>query len=204
MCGYGHCADRNPAACPVIGAARQARGKRMPSRLIVVAGTVGQADVGNGTVWNRESSVGRGSSAFRHNRRRSPVHDGTDSHLVHSRREARGKPATPAGTRERGRGPGEPAGFGWLRHASHRDRQAGRRGMARIPCLHPADRSWTGYPTQKSTAPHSRIVRAGSNEGDMILNPFCVTDRPGNLQRPCSGCSRSKGGKTLAERRATP
>ena len=30
------------------------------------------------------------------------------------------------------------------------------------------------------------------------------TDHPGNLQRPCSGCSRSKGGRTMAERRATP
>jgi site-specific DNA-methyltransferase (adenine-specific) len=44
----------------------------------------------------------------------------------------------------------------------------------RIPCIQPADRTQRmGYPTQKPEALLERIVEASSNEGDIVLDPFC-------------------------------
>jgi DNA modification methylase len=43
----------------------------------------------------------------------------------------------------------------------------------RIPCLQPAAQERLGYPTQKPEAVLERIIEASSNEGDLILDPFC-------------------------------
>lgn len=43
----------------------------------------------------------------------------------------------------------------------------------RIPCLQPAARERLGYPTQKPEALLARIVQASSNDGDVVLDPFC-------------------------------
>lgn len=42
-----------------------------------------------------------------------------------------------------------------------------------LSMLQPAGREMLGYPTQKPEALLERIVRASSNEGDAILDPFC-------------------------------
>ena len=42
-----------------------------------------------------------------------------------------------------------------------------------IPFIQPASKERTGYPTQKPLALLDRIIKASSNEGDMILDPFC-------------------------------
>ncbi len=42
-----------------------------------------------------------------------------------------------------------------------------------IEHLHGSSREHLGYPTQKPEALLERIVRAGSNEGDVVLDPFC-------------------------------
>ena len=34
-------------------------------------------------------------------------------------------------------------------------------------------KEWTGYPTQKPVALLERIIKASSNEGDIVLDPFC-------------------------------
>jgi site-specific DNA-methyltransferase (adenine-specific) len=39
--------------------------------------------------------------------------------------------------------------------------------------LHGSDREKLGYPTQKPVALLERIIRASSNEGDLVLDPFC-------------------------------
>ena len=46
-----------------------------------------------------------------------------------------------------------------------------------INALHQADKERTGYPTQKPLALYERIVKASSNPGDMVLDPFagCAT-----------------------------
>ncbi len=42
-----------------------------------------------------------------------------------------------------------------------------------IPPLRPNARERTGYPTQKPLALYERIIKASSNKGDIILDPFC-------------------------------
>ncbi len=42
-----------------------------------------------------------------------------------------------------------------------------------MPSLNTMDKERTGYPTQKPLALYERIIKASSNEGDMVLDPFC-------------------------------
>ena len=43
----------------------------------------------------------------------------------------------------------------------------------RLPCLQPAAAERLGYPTQKPESVLERIIQASSNEGDVVLDPFC-------------------------------
>lgn len=43
----------------------------------------------------------------------------------------------------------------------------------KIPCLQPASHEYVRYPTQKPLQLMQRIVKAGSNPGDVVLDPFC-------------------------------
>jgi len=43
----------------------------------------------------------------------------------------------------------------------------------RIPCLQPAATERLGYPTQKPEALLDRIILASSNDGDIVMDPFC-------------------------------
>ena len=43
----------------------------------------------------------------------------------------------------------------------------------KIPCLQPASKEWTGFPTQKHHNLLERIIKIGSNEGDLIADFFC-------------------------------
>ena len=42
-----------------------------------------------------------------------------------------------------------------------------------IPLLSPSANERVGYPTQKPLALYERIIKASSNPGDMVLDPFC-------------------------------
>lgn len=42
-----------------------------------------------------------------------------------------------------------------------------------IPKLNNSDKERTGYPTQKPLALYRRLIATGSNEGAMVLDPFC-------------------------------
>ena len=42
-----------------------------------------------------------------------------------------------------------------------------------IPILNPMAKERTGYPTQKPLALLERIIKASSNDGDIVLDPFC-------------------------------
>ena len=42
-----------------------------------------------------------------------------------------------------------------------------------IQALNPMEKERMGYPTQKPLALLNRIIKASSNEGDMVLDPFC-------------------------------
>ncbi len=43
----------------------------------------------------------------------------------------------------------------------------------KIPCLQPASKEWTGFPTQKHHLLLERIIKLGSNQGDLIGDFFC-------------------------------
>jgi len=43
----------------------------------------------------------------------------------------------------------------------------------KIPCLQPASKEWTGFPTQKHHDLLERIIKLGSNEGDVVTDFFC-------------------------------
>jgi adenine specific DNA methylase Mod len=43
----------------------------------------------------------------------------------------------------------------------------------KIPCLQPASKEWTGFPTQKHHELLERIIKLGSKEGDLIADFFC-------------------------------
>ncbi len=66
----------------------------------------------------------------------------------------------------------------------------------KIPCMQPASREWTGYPTQKHHDLLDRIIKIGSNEGDLVADFFCgsgttllVAER---LNRRWIGCDISE------------
>ena len=42
-----------------------------------------------------------------------------------------------------------------------------------IPPLNKSDKERVGYPTQKPSTLYERFIKASSNEGDMVLDPFC-------------------------------
>jgi DNA modification methylase len=43
----------------------------------------------------------------------------------------------------------------------------------RIPCLQPAAREKLGYPTQKPKALLDRVIQSSTDDGDLVLDPFC-------------------------------
>ncbi len=42
-----------------------------------------------------------------------------------------------------------------------------------VPPIQAQSKERTGYPTQKPLALLERIIKASSNEGDVVLDPFC-------------------------------
>ncbi len=75
----------------------------------------------------------------------------------------------------------------------------------KIPCLQPASKEWTGFPTQKHHELLKRIIQLGSNKGDLIADFFCgsgttlfVAD---TLGRKWIGCDISKYSIYLTRKR---
>ncbi|MFX1304514.1 MAG: DNA methyltransferase [Promethearchaeota archaeon] len=66
----------------------------------------------------------------------------------------------------------------------------------KIPCLQPASKEWTGFPTQKHHDLLERIIKLGSNEGDLIADFFCGSGTTilsaEKLKRRWIGCDVSK------------
>ncbi|MCY4150195.1 MAG: DNA methyltransferase [Gammaproteobacteria bacterium] len=58
------------------------------------------------------------------------------------------------------------------------DKEVDEKGVSendvwQIPFIAPSAKERVGYPTQKPIALYSRIIKASSNEGDIVLDPFC-------------------------------
>ncbi|MFX0049005.1 MAG: DNA methyltransferase [Candidatus Hermodarchaeota archaeon] len=75
----------------------------------------------------------------------------------------------------------------------------------KIPCLQPASKEYTGFPTQKHHALLERIIKIGSNEEDLIADFYCgsgttltVADK---LNRRWIGCDMSEYSIYLTRKR---
>ncbi|MFX1376262.1 MAG: DNA methyltransferase [Promethearchaeota archaeon] len=66
----------------------------------------------------------------------------------------------------------------------------------KIPCLQPASKEWTGFPTQKHHSLLERIIQLGSNKGDLIADFFCGSGTTllvaEKLERKWIGCDISE------------
>lgn len=74
-----------------------------------------------------------------------------------------------------------------------------------IPFLNPKAKERTGYPTQKPLELLERIIKISSNEGDIILDPFCGSGTSlvaaQNLNRNFIGIDNSKEAVTITRNR---
>jgi len=75
----------------------------------------------------------------------------------------------------------------------------------KIPCLQPASKEWTGFPTQKHHDLLERILKLGSNEGDLIADFFCGSGTSllvaEKLKRRWIGCDISEYSIYLTKKR---
>jgi len=75
----------------------------------------------------------------------------------------------------------------------------------KIPCLQPASKEWTGFPTQKHHKLLERVVRLGSNEDDLIADFFSGSGTTllaaDKLKRRWIGCDTSEYSIYLTRRR---
>ena len=75
----------------------------------------------------------------------------------------------------------------------------------RIPCMQPASKEWTGYPTQKHHELLERIIQLGSNENDLIADFFCGSGTTllaaEKLHRRWIGCDISEYSIYLTQKR---
>ena len=74
-----------------------------------------------------------------------------------------------------------------------------------VPPLSHAAKEWVGYPTQKPLALLDRLVKAASNGGDIVLDPFCgcatACVSAESLGRQWIGIDLSEVAATLVESR---
>jgi len=66
----------------------------------------------------------------------------------------------------------------------------------RIPCMQPASKEWTGFPTQKHHDLLNRIIKLGSNENEIVADFFCGSGtsllEAEKLNRKWIGCDISE------------
>ncbi|MFX0003492.1 MAG: DNA methyltransferase [Candidatus Hodarchaeota archaeon] len=75
----------------------------------------------------------------------------------------------------------------------------------KIPCMQPASKEWTGFPTQKHHKLLERIIKLGSNDGDLIADFFCGSGTSlvvaEKLRRRWIGCDISEYSIYLTRKR---
>ncbi|MBC6438407.1 MAG: HNH endonuclease [Rhodobacteraceae bacterium] len=199
---HGELADKHPAAYKVIDAARHAHGKGMMSYLIMMAvrliemkrilkpsgsiylhcdqtashylkllmdGVFGRKQFRNEVVWSYRS----GGASKRWFSRKHDVllfYAAGGRHTFNVQKER-------AYTKSKNRKPGIiNYGAGTAEFLEDEEgvyNLVHMRDVWEIPVLNSQARERTGYPTQKPLALLDRIIRASSNEGDMVFDPFC-------------------------------
>jgi len=75
----------------------------------------------------------------------------------------------------------------------------------RIPCMQPASKEWTGFPTQKHHDLLNRIIKLGSNPDDIVADFFCGSGttliEAEKLNRKWIGCDISEYSIYLTRKR---
>ena len=200
VCEHGELADRNPAAYAVIDAARQAHGKGMQSYLVFMAvrllemqrilkpagsiylhcdptashylkllmdGIFGKDRFRNEIIWSyRTGGVSKNYFARKHDvlfyySGGSIFNMQTEKSYTKSKNRKSGLVNYGAGKAMFYEGDN-----GIYNLVSMRD-------VWEIPYLNSQAKERLGYPTQKPLALLDRIIKASSNPGDMVLDPFC-------------------------------
>ncbi|MCY4235706.1 MAG: DNA methyltransferase [Cyanobacteria bacterium MAG CAR2_bin_4] len=200
VCEHGELADRNSAAYAVIEAARLAHGKGMQSYLVFMAvrllemhrvlkptgsiylhcdptashylkllmdGIFGKGQFRNEIIWSyRTGGVSKNYFARKH-----------DVLFYYSGGLLFNMQTEKAYTKSKSRKPGL-VNYGAGKAIFHEDDQGvynlvSMRDIWEIPYLNSQAKERLGYPTQKPLALLDRIIKASSNPGDLVLDPFC-------------------------------
>ncbi len=131
----------------------------------------GSRNFHNEIVWHYYNKYGRGTRVFGRNYDQILFY-AFDNYTFNPQREKRDKP-TKQLVRENVDGvlKNKRDENGKLMYRIAKDKKVD--AVWRIPCLQPASKQYLGYPTQKHIALLDRIIKASSNPGDIVLDPFC-------------------------------
>ena len=139
---------------------------------IVLDSIFGQKNFRNEIVWNYYNKFGVGTRAFGRNYDQIFFYTKSNRYPFHPQREARPKPVKQL-ARENVNGvlKNKRDENGHLIYRESKDKKVD--SVWSIPCLQSASPENLRYPTQKPLLLLERIVKASSNKGDLILDPFC-------------------------------
>lgn len=133
---------------------------------------LGSGSFRNEIVWHYYNKYSAGKRSFAKNFDQIFFYTKSDRYVFHPLREKRDQPVRQL-LRENVNGVlknrKDDSGRVMYREVSDKKVDA----VWRIPCLQPASKEMLGYPTQKPLALLERILLASSNEGDIVLDPFC-------------------------------
>ena len=126
----------------------------------------------NEIVWYYYNKYSAGKKSFARNFDQILFYSKSQSHVFHPQREQRDQPMRQL-LRQNVNGvlKNRKDAHGHVMYREVTDKKVD--AVWRIPCLQPASREMLGYPTQKPLALLERIIKASSNEGDVVLDPFC-------------------------------
>ena len=132
----------------------------------------GRSNFRNEVVWYYYNKYSAGKKQFGRNYDQVLFYAKGTEYIFNPQREERDKPTRQllrenvGGVLKNKRGPD-----GKVMYRTVHDKKVD--AVWRIPCVQPAARECTGYPTQKPLALLDRIIMASSNKGDLVFDPFC-------------------------------
>ena len=139
---------------------------------LVMDAIFGKAHFRNEIVWHYYNKFGRGTRVFGRNYDQLLMYSGGMKYVFNAQREPRTSPVRQLVRESVG---------GVLKNKRDADGNVMYRvvndkkvdAVWSIPCLQPASASYLGYPTQKPLALLDRVIRASSDLGGIVLDPFC-------------------------------
>ena len=139
---------------------------------VMLDAVFGEGNFRNEIIWHYYNKFGAGKKVFGRNYDQILFYSKTDKYLFNPLRVKRDKPVRQL-VRENVNGvlKNKRDAEGNLMYRVVDDKKLD--AVWTIPCLQPASREMLGYPTQKPLAVLENIINACSNEGDLILDPFC-------------------------------